>query len=63
MKWTETSLKIYQQRLFSRVLNMIQFTTDYKLKMTSLVFVTPRLINQQYNGCIVLKPSRIVYPY
>jgi hypothetical protein len=45
MKWTETRLKIYQQRLFSRVLNMIQFTTDYKLKMTSLVFVLPRLIS------------------
>ena len=45
IKWTEPSLKVNQQLLFTRILLITHFTTGYKLKMTSLVSVLARVIS------------------
>jgi hypothetical protein len=56
----DQSLKVNQQRLFSRVLPMTHFTTGYKLKMTSLVLVLACLISSPVQW---LYGSHIVSPY
>ena len=60
IKWTEPSLKVNQQRLFTRVLPIIHFTIGYKLKMMSLVLVLARLISAPVQW---LYGSHIVSPY
>ena len=60
IKWTEPSLKVNQQRLFTRVRPITHFTTGYKLKMTSLVLVPAPVISALVQW---LYGSHIVSPY
>ena len=60
IKWTEPSLKVKQQILFTIVLLLTHFTTGYTLKMRSLVSVPTRAISVLVQR---LYASHIVSPY